>query len=90
MATRLAILVEVVEATDTTPRKWKASVEPNSTGGKRRSITVGDDHNNPELAAAISLIQKLGWGDGTEIPLHKGSLSSSASVFVYENPQEIY
>lgn len=89
MATRLAILVEVVSATDTKPRKWKASVETESSG-KRKSITIGDDHDNPELKAAIALMQHLGWGLGTEIPLHKGSLSSSKSVFVFENPQEVY
>jgi hypothetical protein len=90
MATRLAILVEVVPVTDTKPRRWKAPVEPHNAGGKRRSLICDDPiegNQDPELLAAIALIQQLGWE--ISIPLHKGSISSSASVFVFENPQEV-
>lgn len=90
MATRLAILVEVISATDTKPRRWKASVEPHDAGGKRRSLICDDPvegNRDPALLAAIALMEKLGWG--VNIPLHKGSVSSTTFVFVFENPQEI-
>jgi hypothetical protein len=87
---RLAITVEVIPATNFTPRKWRASVEPHNAGGKRRSLICDDPiegNQDPSLLAAIALIEKLGWE--INLPLHKGSLSHSASVFVFENPQEI-
>lgn len=85
----LAILVEVVPATNVDPRRWRASVEGEDPNGRRRSVVVDDpiDSRDPELAAAIALLQKLDWG--VNLPLHKGHLSNRASVFVFENPQEI-
>lgn len=92
MALRLAILVEVIPCTDTKPRRWKASVEADA-GCKRRSLICSDPiegNQDPALLAAIALTQQLGWERSLSIPLHKGSISSTASVFVFENPQEIY